>query len=67
MKPRFQLLIEAAPQADDESGTRRLRAVLKSMLRRHGLRCVSATPVADARNAGEATNNQVATALGAEK
>jgi hypothetical protein len=67
MKPRFQLLIEAQPQADDESGVRRLRAALKSMLRRHGLKCVSATPVADAQSAGEAIADQTPTAANAER
>ncbi|BBO35700.1 hypothetical protein PLANPX_5312 [Lacipirellula parvula] len=44
IKPRFQLLIEAEPQADDPDGNRRLRFALKAMLRRLGLRCVTITP-----------------------
>lgn len=46
-KPRFQILIEAQPQADDPDGNRRLRMALKSMLRRHGLRCVTVMPATD--------------------
>lgn len=45
--PRFQILIEAQPQADDPDGNRRLRMALKRLLRSFGLRCVSVTPAPD--------------------
>lgn len=67
MKPRFVLTVEAAPQADDADGTRRLRMALKSLLRRFGLRCVTVFTVDDVSKAGEATSNQVATAANAER
>lgn len=61
-KPRFSLMLEAAPRADDADGTRRLRMALKALLRRHGLRCLTVVTVVDAKNGGESTMNQVATA-----
>jgi hypothetical protein len=43
---RYHLTIEAEHRADDPQGVRRLRLALKPMLRRLGLRCVKAEPIA---------------------
>lgn len=41
-RPTFQMIVRAEPGVDD---TRALRALLKSMLRRFGIRCLSIKPV----------------------
>jgi len=43
-RPVYVLTVRPTPDATDPQGIRRLRAMLKSMLRRFGLRCVSVTP-----------------------
>jgi hypothetical protein len=45
MKPRFQLVIEAKPDPGDPGAVRALRRLLKTLLRSHHFRCVTARPV----------------------
>ncbi|MEI8383043.1 MAG: hypothetical protein WCJ09_23180 [Planctomycetota bacterium] len=55
---RFRLLIEAGP--GDVPGIVRLRALLKTMLRSYGLKCVAAkqtTATTDARGSTETASN----------
>ena len=42
--PTCTLTIRPEPRADDPRGLRRLRAALKMLLRRFGLRCLAITP-----------------------
>ena len=46
-KTRYNLTLEAAPEPSDPDGSRRLRMGLKALLRRFGLRCVSAQAVSE--------------------
>ena len=42
--PSYVVTLKPLPDPGDPGGTRRLRAVLKTLLRRYWLRCVAVTP-----------------------
>lgn len=42
---KFQLTIEALHRPSDPNGTRRLRAMLKTLLRAWGFKCIEAKPI----------------------